>query len=146
MDRSWQRALRRTTAVERLITRVTLEEMLWLSTLWCGVLLFAMGCCSCCGRVLVVDSNIMGRNQASIDFLKRFFEDSELIKLYRAFCEADLNSKNSIRYDEFFGYYHIEASVVNKRIFRFLDERLEYMNFLDYSITMWNFLSTVNPA
>lgn len=103
-----------------------------------------MGCCCCCCRSdSIMNPNIDGRDEIAIDTLKSVgLTDNDINKFYKKFNDVDLDGSGGIRHDEFFMYFRIEYTEINKRIFAVCDvDKSGVLNFCEFTLAIWNLLS-----
>jgi hypothetical protein len=101
-----------------------------------------MGICSSSEK-FCVEEDVVGRNTESLTFLQELcFGPSDLNCLFTAFRDIDADGSNTIRCDELFGYFRIDETPCNLKIFSFLNNEKElYLNFLEFCVVLWNFLT-----
>mmetsp|Transcript_25153 Transcript_25153/g.37068 ORF Transcript_25153/g.37068 Transcript_25153/m.37068 type:complete len:426 (-) Transcript_25153:402-1679(-) len=89
------------------------------------------------------DDLIFGRSQESASLLYTLGMTKDTMDtLFTAFSDMDSNSTNTIRMDEFLNYFKIEMTSFNMFLFGLFGvQKGGYLNFLEYVIAIWNFLT-----
>ena len=90
-----------------------------------------------------MNPNVSGRDEIAMGIMKSIgLTNSDIKKLYRKFCDVDLDGSGDVRHDEFFAYFHIENSTINRRIFEVCDvDKSGVLNFCEFVLAVWNLLS-----
>ena len=90
-----------------------------------------------------VDDTVFGRSKQSADLMFDLgFSKQHLDILFTAFCDIDANTSGTVRMEEVFQYLPVEQTKYLRIVMSiFENEMCGYLNFLEFTISLWNFLT-----
>ena len=91
----------------------------------------------------IVDDSIFGCSQQSADFMHDLgLSQQHISLLFVAFADIDANNSFTVRMDEVVTYFKVDSiKYLRKILGQFEHEKCGLLNFLEFTTTLWNFLT-----
>ena len=92
------------------------------------------------------NNEFLGQSQESYDYLLSLgFERTDIDYLFRAFDDMDGDSRGFVRVDEIKEYLKLDSEsipVLTSYLLTCSDVKMQQIDFLQFSVALWNFLSS----